>query len=161
MVTSPSFCTQPLPPVLRELTPPSRWLWRGWDSEKRQSSRLHCPASRLFSYLPPAAQSLPSRPHTRGPQLGHHGASFSHGSQTPSGQLRPQHDLSYKTARLEGGRRLRAGGSASPVICSSETSQALRETPSQDQTGMRLLFRKTSICFRCLFEHSLVWFPGE
>lgn len=140
MVTSPSFCTQPLPAVLRELTPPCRWLWRGWDSEKRQSSRLHCPASRLFSYLPPAAQSLPSRPHTPGPQHGHHGASFSHGSQTPSGQLRPQHDLSYKTARLEGGRRLPSWGLSLPChLLFRDQSGLARDSqsrPNRDETSL-------------------------
>lgn len=101
-------------------------------------------------------------PTPRAPSIAQHWASKSHGSRTPCGpSVRPQHGLSDKTGRLERGGGLRAAGSASPIIHASEVSPASVETPNTDQIGIRFLFKKTSICFHCLLEHSLVWFPGE
>ena len=141
MVTGPSFCTQSS--ILCEVTLPCRWLWGAGDSEKRQASRLHCPAAQLFSYLPLAAQPLPSGPTPRTPSMAHHRVSISQGSRTLTRQsvtlsVWPQ----LQNNQACNGRTSGARGSASPVLCSSKPVRPRERHPVQTKCRCDFSSRK-------------------
>lgn len=120
----PILCTSPL----HDVTPPCRWLQRAGGCEEGSQG----------------SPALAMGPHTEGPQ---------HGS--PTGALRhsgpaPASLLSARPRRLTDPKKVESsklGCQLTSIICSSETGRLLLEIPDQDQKGMRVLFKETSVYF--------------